>query len=115
MSAPYSYGLTSLTFGTTPFITTGYVIKSTTLANKNGINAEVFNETGQRVAVRYDDLITEISVEAILQGATLPAPGTTMTLNSILYEVLSVDQKFVDKDFLTVSIKAKKSANLSLS
>jgi len=108
-----SYGLSSLTWGTIPY--SGFVVSASTLNTKPGVIAEVFNESGQRVASRYDDLTNEITLECIINGGTAPLPGAELTYNSIKYETLSVDYKCANKDFEKVSIKAKNSANLTLS
>jgi hypothetical protein len=113
MSLPQTYGLSSVVFGN-PATITGYVVQSFDASNKCGVVAEIFNETGQRVASRYDDLTTEITFEAIINGATLPTPGAEFTYNAIKYETLTVDQKWTNKSFTSATIKGKVSANLSL-
>src|SRR5271154_6637671 len=114
MSLPQTYGLSSVTFGTGTYAITGYVVEGVTLSNKCGINAEIFNELGQRVVVRYDDLTVDLSFDAIIQGATLPVPGAEFTLNSIKYETMSVDVKSTNKEFTKVAIKGKTSTGITL-
>ena len=112
MSSPVSYGISPLTFGT-PTVS-GYVVQSFSQASKPGVVAEVFNENGCRVHSRYDDNTNEMTFDAIIQGATLPTPGSIFTVNSVDYETLSVDQKWGNKEFTACSIKGKNSANLSV-
>ena len=106
------YGLTSITFGT-PTVS-GYVVQSNTVSTKPAVAVEVTNELGQRVYVNYDDVTSEVSFEAVFQGASLPTAGGTFTVDTVTYEVLSVDVKRENKGVKTVSIKGKTSANVSL-
>jgi len=111
--AHQTYGLSSLTFGT-PTVT-GYVIQSHTVSTKPAVIVEVIDEAGNRVHSRYGDITNELSVTALLNGATVPIPGATFAIDSVTYEVLSVDVKRENKGYKTVDIKGKKSENLSLS
>jgi hypothetical protein len=109
---PNTHGLSTLTFAV-PNIT-GYVVQSYTL-NSNSANViEVFNESGNRVCVRYDDVTNEISVDAVLAGATLPTPGATFTYDGIKYECLSVEKKGENKNSVKVALKGKKSEYITL-
>ena len=110
--AAQTHGLTTLTFGVPAL--TGYVIQSYTNANHCANVVEVLNETGNRVCSRYDDSTHEITVEAILAGATLPTVGGTFTYDAVTYECLSVEKKAENKGAVKVSIKGKVSENLSL-
>lgn len=110
--ASQTYGLSALTFGV-PAIT-GYVTQSYDDSNTAANAVEVFNETGNRVVSRYDDQTNAVTIEAYLQGATLPVAGAVFTFNATKYEVLSVDKKGANKDFTKVSIKAKKSEYITL-
>jgi len=94
---------------------TGYIFQTFDRSSKAANVFEVFNESGNRVASRYDDLTTEMSIEAIFAGATLPIPGATFTttFDSVSYETLSVDVKRVNKGFQTVNIKCKVSEYLT--
>lgn len=107
-----NYGLTSLVYGT-PAVT-GYVSQNQTISSKPNLIVEVMNETGKRVAVHYDDVTNELSWEGVFNGATLPTPGGTFTVNSILYECVGVDVKTVNNGVKTVSIKGKNSEGVSL-
>ena len=104
-SGTFTYGAGTLT---------GVVVQSATNSTKNNIAAEVFNETGQRVFCRYDDLTTEVTIEGIINSGTLPVPGTTISYNSVTYELLSVDVKYDNKNFQMLTLKGKHSAYLSL-
>jgi len=111
MSSPVTHGLSGLSFGTPT--SSGYVVQSLDTSSKAGVVAEVFDETGCRVHSRYDDITTEVTFEAIIQGATLPTPGAVFTVNSQAYETISVDKKWSNKEFTRCSIKGKVSANIT--
>src|SRR3954469_19730563 len=102
-----TYGLSSLVFGT-PAVT-GYVVQSHTTSSKPACIVEVIDEAGNRVHARYGDITDEVTFEALLNGATLPIVGATFAVDSVTYEVLSVDIKRENKGYKTVSIKGKKS------
>lgn len=111
MATPNSYGLTSLTFGT-PTVT-GYVVQAVATSQKTGVVAEIMDESGVRVHARYDDLTTEVTFDAIIQGATIPEAGSTFTVDGSTYEVISVDVKRSNKEFKAISIKGKKSEGIT--
>jgi len=105
------HGLTTLTFGVPTF--TGYVVQSYTKANHCANVVEVLNEDGNRVAAYYDDVTTEITLDAVFAGATLPTVGATFTYDSVTYECLSVEKKGENKGAVKASIKGKKSASIT--
>jgi len=107
------YGLSSLVFGT-PAIT-GYVVQSHNLGNKCGVVIAVQDENGIVVHRRYDDITTEMEFEALFDGATVPTPGVTITVNSIEYIVETTDFKRTNKGHETVSIKGITSQGITLS
>lgn len=107
-----TYGLSSVTWGVPTL--TGYVVQSYDLSKTNQVVAEIFNESGIRKHARYDDLTSEISIEVVFDGATLPVPGAVLTYNGVKYEVLSLDEKASNKDFKKFTIKGKTSAGLTL-
>jgi hypothetical protein len=108
-----TYGLSGLTFGVPT--KSGYVVQAFTHSATPALVVEIQDETGVRKHVRYDDQTEEITVEAIIQGATLPTPGGTFVYDGTTYEILSVEKKGSNKDFVRVSIKGKKSEGVSLS
>lgn len=112
-TTPVTHGLESLTFGV-PATLTGYVVQAVSTSLKSNVVAEVFNESGVRVHARYDDDTTEMTFDAILQGATVPSPGAVFTFQSVKYETLSIDTKWSNKDFTAVSIKGKRSEGITL-
>lgn len=112
MSYPQTYGLSSVTYGNPTM--TGFVVQATTISSKCGVVAEIFNELGERVHSRYDDLTYEISLDMIVNGGAIPLPGAELTFNSIKYEIQTVEVKTSDKDFTKVGVKAKNSAGITL-
>lgn len=111
--AANTYGLTSITFGTVGL--SGYVVQDSSVASTPQVVAEVFDITGARAHVRYDDVTDELTLNAVLQGATLPTPGAVFTYNGANYETVSVEKKQANKDFVKVTIKGKKSAGITVS
>ena len=107
-------GLTSVSYGVSG-VFTGLVVQSTNISTKNGVEAKVLNELGQEVVRRYDDLINEISIDAVINGATLPVPGAEIVYptGGTKYELVSIEVKNTNKGFATVSMKAKNSANIT--
>jgi len=108
-----TYGLTSIVFGS-PAVS-GYVVQSNAVATKPAVIAEVMDENGIRVASRYDDITSEVSFDAIFNGASLPTAGGTFTVDSVEYVVLSLDVKRDNKGFKQVVIKGKTSQGITLS
>lgn len=107
-----SYGVSGVVFGS-PAVT-GYIVQSNSVSTKPAVIAEVMDENGKRVHARYDDVTSEVSFDAIFQGASLPAAGGTFTVDGITYEVQSIDVKRENKGFKTVSIKGKVSEGIAL-
>ena len=106
---PTTYGLSTATYGVVPL--TGFVVQTSTISTKEGVNAVILNETGQEVTRRYDDLINELSLDMIVTSGTPPVPGQTLTYNSIVYEVQTCEVKSANKDWKKVTCKCKNSAN----
>jgi hypothetical protein len=107
-----TYGLSSLTFGV-PAVT-GYVLQTFDVTTTPAVAVEVMDENGVRKVARYDDETEELSIEAYIQGATLPLPGAVFTYNSKKYEVLSIQVKGANKDYRKVTIKGKTSEGITL-
>lgn len=111
--AATTHGLQTLTYGV-PLLT-GYVVQTYSTSSTAANVIEVFDEVGNRKAARYDDVTSELTLECILAGATLPAPGAVFTYNAIKYECLSVDVKAENKGAKKVTIKGKTSEGITLS
>ena len=109
--AALTHGLSSFTFGVSGL--SGYVVQSHGTSTAPQVVAEVFDESGIRKHVRYDDNTTELSFEGILQGATLPVAGDALTFGGLTWEVLSVELKRANKDFAKVAIKGKRSSAIT--
>lgn len=107
-----TYGLQTLTFGVPAL--SAYVVQTYDLGSTSANIIEVFDETGNRKVARYDDITDTLGFDAYIAGATLPVAGSVFTYNSEKWEVLSIDKKGVNKDATKVSIKGKKSANITL-
>jgi len=105
-----TYGISGLVFGT-PSVT-GYVVQSHTVSSKCALVVPIQDENGVVVHRRYDDITTEVTLEAIYKGASVPAPGGTISIDSVTYEVTSIDLKRDNKGYKTVSIKGVTSAGI---
>jgi len=106
-----TYGLQTLTYGVPTL--TGYVIQTYNKNSTNGNVIEVFDETGNRKAVRYDDDTTEISIDAIFAGATLPTVGATFTYDGATYECTGLEEKGENKGAKKITLKGKKSEGIT--
>lgn len=111
--AASTFGISTLTFGNPTL--TGYVIQSYTKSETSANIIEVLDETGNRVCARYDDDTTEITIEAVFAGATLPSAGASFAYDGVTYECLSVETKGENKSAKKVTLKGKKSAGISVS
>lgn len=113
MPSPYQHGLTTLTWGTPT--QTGFVVQAFSKSSKCNVEFAVQDETGRVVHRRYDDDTTEMTFDAyMLTTATLPEPGTVMTVDSVKYIVQTVDVKRAVADALQVSIKGITSEGITL-
>jgi len=108
-----TYGLQTLTFGT-PVIT-GFVTQSYSSSKTPANVIEIVDETGNRVAARYDDATEELSLEAIISGGTLPTVGGTFLYDTITWEVTGVDVTASNTDAVKASISGKKSEYIDAS
>jgi hypothetical protein len=111
--AANNYGLSSLVFGA-PAVT-GYVVQSNAVSSKCGVVVPVADENGIIVQRRYDDVTSEVNFEAVFNGATIPTPGITFTVDSVEYIVETTDVKRENKGNKTVSIKGITSQGITLS
>lgn len=107
-----NYGLSSVSWGTP--LMSGFVVQSYDISKSNQIVAEIFNESGVRKHVRYDDLTSELSIEVVYNGGTAPVPGEVLTYNGIKYETLNVDEKGSNKEFKKFTFKGKNSEGITL-
>lgn len=76
--------------------------------------AETMDESGNEIERRYDDLHTEATLTIRLQASyTRPAPGSTITYDSVVYEVVDTEKNTVQKGFRELTLNVKKSAGIS--
>lgn len=109
---PNTYGLSSLVFGV-PAIS-GYCVQTQSVSSKNNVEATVLDENGIIVHRRYDDLQSEVSWEAYVNGGSIPTPGSTMAIDSVTYIVVSCDVKRENKGFKVLNLKGVTSSGISL-
>ncbi len=74
------------------------------------------NESGVVVERRYDDITFDATITLRLRSSyTLPAIGSTMSYNSITYEVVEHTKNTVNKGFRELSMTLKKSEGITYS
>lgn len=107
------HGLQTLTYGVPAY--TGYVVQAYNTSSTSANVIEIFDETGNRVVARYDDDTTEITLDCILAGATLPTAGASFAYDGVTYECTGVEKKGENKGAVKVTLKGKKSAEITVS
>lgn len=74
------------------------------------------NEQGNCVERRYDDLTYDADITIRMRsGYTIPTAGTTLTYESVTYEITEVGRTQVNKGFRTIELKLTRSANITYS
>ena len=74
------------------------------------------DETGVEIERRYDDIHYDATITLRLRTAySLPAIGSTMSYNSITYEVVEHTKNTVNKGFRELTLTLKKSEGISYS
>lgn len=67
------------------------------------------DESGNEIERRYDDLAQEATITIkIRSGYDIPDPGTTLTYESVVYDVTSVERVQQAKGFRMVTLNLKK-------
>ena len=78
--------------------------------------ASTEDESGNVIERRYDDFTNDASITVRMRTSfSIPNPGSTLTYNSITYEVVDVAKTTQNKGFRECTINLKKSANISYS
>jgi len=109
-------------------VVTGWVSQDFGIKSANANILEIFDEKGNRITSRQDDLTKELNVNFYLRsgfnapvagdvinyynGVTAPSASGTYTTQK--YEVLSVDLAGSSKDYFKYSLNAKASEFLTL-
>ena len=74
------------------------------------------DENGVEIERRYDDIHNDATMVIRLRsGATIPTVGSTVTYNSITYEVVDHSKATKNKDFRRLTLTLKKSEGVSYS
>ena len=108
----FNSGLASVTWGVGTY--TGFVVQSSTLAIKPGVNYEVFDENGVKRHIRMDDNVTELSLDMITNGGTQPYPGDVINYQATKYLVTSADIKRANKEMQSTAVKGITSTGIAL-
>ena len=78
--------------------------------------AETIDENGNEIERRYDDLHNEATMNVRMRTSySIPAPGSTLTYNSVTYEVVDTEKATQNKGYRELTINLKKSAGISYS
>ena len=98
----------------------GTITNATVLGFRTGERPALQDETGDESGVvierRYDDLTTEATITLRMRaGYTVPTVGSTLTYDSVQYEVVSVDKNEQNRGYRELEISLKKSAGVSYS
>lgn len=76
--------------------------------------AETLDEDGNEIERRYDDVHNDATIRVRMRTSyTKPAPGSTLTYDSITYEVVDTEKDTQNKGFREITINLKKSANVT--
>lgn len=74
------------------------------------------DESGNEIERRYDDIHNDATITLRLRSAyTVPTLGTTITYNSIVYEIVEHTKNTVNKGFRELTMTIKKSAGVAYS
>jgi hypothetical protein len=107
---------TAYAWGVDPIATVPITVVSYSIAKKFGVEAYVEDENGRRVALRYDDIETELTLEGTLKisvGA-LPEIGTNITYKSTTFIIREIENRGEAKGHTKISIKASNFEGISL-
>lgn len=102
-------------YGVEGTITNATVLKfDDKLSAKN--TATTADEDGNEIERRYDDFHNDASITLRMRsGYSIPNPGTTLTYNSVTYEVVDASKSTQNKGFREVTLTIKKSAEITYS
>ena len=107
MSLPTTFGVSHVfgLYDTVNFVT----LQSDDISRKPALDVEVMDENGVVITDRLDDERIETSLSGVLKtGATVPAPGQTITYNSVTYIIKQVDNSGTNNGFRKVTLKLVK-------
>lgn len=87
----------------------GYIAQSDTQDQQSKMT-DALDASGSTVAVAFYDQYIDYDFTALLiSGTTLPTPGSTVTISSVLYAVLpGVSQRETNTKFTDVTIKLRR-------
>lgn len=108
---------TAYAWGVDPIATIPITVVSYSIAKKFGVEAYVEDENGRRVALRYDDIEQELSLEGTLKtGVTgsIPEIGTNLAYKGTTFIIREIENRGEAKGHTKVSIKASAFEGISL-
>lgn len=104
----YAWGVDATT--TIPITVTSYSIST-----KFGIEVYVEDENGRRVALRYDDVEKELTLEGTLKSTgAVPDLGTNIAYKGTTFIIREIENRGEAKGHVKVSVKASNFEGISL-
>ena len=113
-----TYGVTGSIFGVPAW--TGYIVQTANLTYKPNVNETILNEQGQKVTRYYDDVETNLSLEAIVTSHSLSVSSSAQLVTSVInyngtdYIVESVKDAYKNKGFMVGTFDCVTSANITI-
>ncbi len=90
------------------------VVEAANLGKKAGINLKLTNESGRVVYARYDDVMSEWSIDANFISGAVPTVGGYITYGGANHIVESTDLKYQNKDTQRLTLKTYSSEYLTI-
>jgi len=101
----------TLLFGIDSYIAAlaGYIVQNDS-QDQNCKMADAFDTQGSTVGVAFYDQMLDVKFTALLlSGTSLPAPGSTVSINSVLYAVLpGISQKEKNNGFTECELSLRR-------
>ncbi len=86
----------------------GYIANDADIDNASK-TAEAADSQGSTVAVAFYDQVIEIKFNALLvSGTTLPTPGSTVTINGVIFAVMKSTEKEKNNGFTFATLDLKR-------
>lgn len=109
---PQTHGINYFTYGVPTM--TGFVVESYDTKTKAALVIPIANESGVVITRRYDDITTNITINAVVGSGSAPTPGNTINYNGYYYEVEDVNLKGNNKQAQMITINGIYSQGIPL-
>lgn len=108
MALPQTYGVAHQ-YGPVDVTQSFITIQSDNLKESCNIDVQVKDAQGRIITVRKDDLLKSVNfVGVLLQGASIPVPGNTITYGSVTYIIDDISNDGTNESYRRVGINARK-------